>query len=450
MFKTVRMINSFKNYLNSKNCHIGTIGRAPIIIGLQVTTILLGTFIIWGLFFKIDSTVIAAGKIILDDDKKKIQHLEGGVIEEILVSEGQKVYKGQTLIRLSITNAKTSQDLLREQLIALKATKIRLEVERDGKSILDFSNLNNRFEKNEDINKILQSERELFVTRKKVIDEKVAILHQKIHQLSNQILALKSQHRAVSERIDLSKDELESLQKLYDENIISKTRYLEIKKQIAELSGNQGEYFANISKTKQAIAETDLEIINLNTQNNNDVIKELRETQSKIVDLSEKIHVAQDILNRTVIVAPQSGIVTGLKFHTKGGVIAPAAEVMDLIPQDDELIVEVKINPSDIDVVMNGLEARIRLTAYRSKIVPMLKGSVINVSADSFVEAGSNVAYFLARIRITDSELKTLADNVHLYPGMPVEAYIVTGSRTFFTYLFDPIIISTRKAFREE
>lgn len=190
-------------------------------------------------------------------------------------------------------------------------------------------------------------------------------------------------------------------------------------------------------------------IINLKTETKNQVIKDLQETQTKIVDLEERSRAANDILYRTVITAPQSGIINGLKFHTQGGVIPPNAEVMELIPQDDELIVEVKVNPQDIDVVVDGLPARVHLSAYRSKIVPLLKGRVINVSANSFEEQQTNSSYFLTRIRIDREELRHL-ENVRLYPGMPVEAYVVTGSRTFFQYLFDPITVSVRRSIREE
>ncbi len=452
--RIIKSIRLFKPHLEEdhQNEAMG-IAKKPIIIGLKAVVFLLGSFFIWGLVFQIDSTAISAGKIILDENKKTIQHLEGGVIEEILVAEGQKVYKGQTLIKLNETAAKANQEMLRKQLISLKASKIRLEVEMkvgaNNKEIPDFSGLINRFENNAEISKILNSENELFLSRKKSFGEKVDILNQKIKQLDEEIVALQAQIDAVSQRIAFAKNELKSLKKLYQEHIISKSRYLELQKQLSELSGNYGEYLANISKVKQTITETRMEIINLETENHSQVIKDLQEVQTKIVDLEERSRATGDVLNRTVIIAPQSGIINALKFHTTGGVIPPNAEVMELIPQDDELIVEVKVNPQDIDVVVNDLPAKVHLSAYRSKVVPLLKGKVINVSASSFEEQQTNSSYFLARIRINGDELKHLK-NVRLYPGMPVEAYIVTGSRTFFQYLFDPITVSVRRAIREE
>lgn len=448
--KIIKSIRLFKNHNEEEHQDESrNIAKKAISIGLKSVVFLLGSFCIWGFLFQIDSTAIAAGKIILDENKKTIQHLEGGVIEQILITEGQKVYKGQTLIKLNETLAKANQEMLKKQLIGLKASKIRLEAERDEKEILDFSGLVNRFESNLEITKILNGENELFLSRKKSLGEKVDILNQKIKQMDEEIAALQAQIDAVSQRIIFSKNELSSLKKLYQERIISKSRYLELQKQLSELSGNYGEYLANISKVKQTQAETQMEIVNLKTENNNQVIKDLQEVQTKIVDLEERNRATGDILHRTVIIAPQSGIINGLKFHTKGGVIPPNAEVMELIPQDDELIVEVKVNPQDIDVVVPDLVAKVHLSAYRTKIVPLLKGKVINVSANSFEEPQTNTSYFLARIRIDGEELRHL-ENVHLYPGMPVEAYVVTGSRTFFQYLFDPITTSVRRAIREE
>lgn len=425
------------------------IAKNPIRIGILSTIFLLGSFVIWGAVFKINSTVISSGKIILGENKKVIQHLEGGVIEEILIKEGQPVIQGQVLIKLNQTSSRTNQSILKKQLLALKASKIRLTAERDEKENLNLSGLIENFDNDPEVLKILKGEDDLFLTHKKSFTEKVNILNQKIKQMNDEIIALQSQVDAVSKKISYSQNELKSLQKLYNEKIVSKSRYIESQKQLAELKGNQGEYLANISKVKQTIAETQIEIINLKTENQNQIVKDLQDVQTKIVDLEERVKAATDVLQRTAIIAPQSGIVNGLKFHTIGGVIPPNAEIMELVPQDDELIAEVKINPTDIDSVLNGLPAKIRLSAYRSKIVPPIDGVVINVSANSFEEPQNGSSYFLARIRIDNTEIKKIKD-IRLYPGMPIEAYIISGSRTFFEYLFDPITTSVRKSIREE
>lgn len=426
------------------------IARKPIIIGMWATILLFGSFIIWGSTAEIYSTAIVGGKIVVDSNKKIIQHLEGGIIEEIYIKSGDKVNAGDRLIRLSETSAKANQELLTKQLFALKATKIRLMNERDNKKEIDFLEISQEYNQDQKFIKILDGELELFNIRKKSLSERIDILNQKKEQLKNEINGLKAQEKSATQRIIMLSEESKSLDQLYKDGIISRSRYLELKKKRVELEGNKGQYEANISKVNQAISETELEIANIKTENLNEILKELQEVQTKIADLKERIRASSDVLTRTLITAPVSGIINNLKYHTKGGVISPGAEILEIIPQDEELIVEVRVNPQDIDVVTIGLDSKVRLSAYKNKAVPMLAGKVTNVSADSFEDQQSGLSFFVARIKINDKQLSKLTHNVRLYPGMPVESYIVTGSRTFLKYLFDPITISMRRAFREE
>lgn len=425
------------------------IARKPIILGLWASCGLFGFFLLWSITARIDSTAIAPSKVVLNSNKKLIQHLEGGIIEEIFVRNGEKVRKGQPLIKLSETSAKANQELVKKQLFALKVTKIRLEGEVNQIALPDFSSVEFEYKNDVDFIKIIEGERNLFLSRTKSTDERVSILLQKIKQLNNEIVALQSQSKSVKERMSFAKEEAKSLDELYKDGIISRSRYLELKKQMSELQGSKGEYEANISKVRQAINETELEIANIKTEKMNEVIKELQEVKTKIADLEERVFASSDILQRTIIRAPQEGIVNDLKFHTKGGVIAPAGEILEIIPQDDELIIEAKVSPQDIDVVRVGLKAKVRLSAYKTKAVPMLKGEVIDVSADSFQDQVDGSYYFTARVKINEKEV-SLLKGVSLYPGMPAESHIITGSRTFMRYLFDPLFVSMNRAFREE
>lgn len=426
------------------------IARKPIIIGLWATLLLFGSFFIWSVTAQIYSTAIASGKVVLDSNKKIIQHLEGGIIEKIFVVNGDVVKKGDKLIRLSEASAKANQQLLNKQLFALKAAKLRLTAQRDNQKTLSFASLSQEYKDDLEFIKILDGERELFETRRKSLNERIDILNQKKGQLKNEIKGLKSQEVAVGSRIGMLGEESIALEQLYKDRIISRSRYFEIKKQKAELDGNQGQYQANISKVSQEINETELEITNIATEKLNETLKELQEVQTKIADLEERTRASSDVLTRTIITAPTSGIVNNLKYHTNGGVISAGAEILEIIPQDDKLIVEVKVNPQDIDIVHIGLESKIRLSAYRTKLVPLLKGEVINLSADSFEDQQSGTSFFIARIQINGDELQKLKQSVKLYPGMPVEGYIITGSRTFLQYLLDPITVSMQRAFREE
>jgi len=192
-----------------------------------------------------------------------------------------------------------------------------------------------------------------------------------------------------------------------------------------------------------------MEIINTKTEWLNSIVKDLQDTQNKINDMQERLTASSDVVARTNIIAPQSGIITNLRFHTKGGVIPANAPILDIIPQNDKLVAEVRVNPKDIDVVRDGLKAKIRLLAYRQREVPLLHAKVITVSADVYQDEASKTYFYKAKVEVDNNELNKLKD-VKLYPGMPVEVFIVTGSRTFFQYLFTPISDSMRKAFREE
>jgi HlyD family secretion protein len=458
------------------------IARKPILIGIWTVLALVFVSIVWGVFVKIDSAAVAMGTVVLDANRKTVQHFEGGIIDEILVDEGDVVESGQILIKLDETSSKAGLEVLKKQMFALQASKKRLEAERDRDTIrnVQFNPLEKEKESikkevkkedkkeiknedklnfsediftsniNEELSKIIEGEQKLFDTRNKTIDSQIDVLQQRIKQYDRQIDGLRAQEKSTSNRIVMARNELESSNQLYQRNIISETDYLAISKQVEELEGNKGEYISNIAKTKQAIGETEMEIINTKTEWLNSIVKDLQDTQSKINDLQERLTASSDVLARTNIIAQQSGIVTNLRFHTKGGVIPANAPVLDIIPQNDKLVAEVKINPKDIDVVSAGLKAKIRLLAYRQREVPLLHAKVINVSADVFQdEANGGVYYYKAKVEVNEKELSKLK-NVKLYPGMPVEVFIVTGSRTFFQYLFTPISDSMRKAFREE
>ena len=264
------------------------IAHKPIIIGMWATMLLFGSFLVWGSTAKIYSTAIANGKIVVDSNKKIIQHLEGGVIEEIYIKAGDNVKAGDKLLRLSETSAKANQELLNKQLFALKATKIRLLSERDSKKTLDLTELAKEYADDQEFIKILDGESELFNIRKKSLNERIDILTQKKAQLQNEINGLESQQIAVSSRIAMLSEESDSLDQLYKDGIISRSRYLELKKQKVELEGNQGQYEANIAKVNQAISETELEITNIKTEKLNEILKELQEVQTKIADLAER------------------------------------------------------------------------------------------------------------------------------------------------------------------
>lgn len=424
--------------------------RPTLLMGMWMVVIIFGVFGIWSAVAPIKSAAIAAGQVVLDSNRKTIQHLEGGIIAEIYVREGDIVKEGAPLVRLDDTAAKARLDLYRAQSIAARALTSRLLAERDNKTKIEFpDDLLAERESNPIVQENLDSQRRLFKTRRKNLEGKLAVMNQKVEQYKEEIEGLKSQKESATEQIKLLADELGGVRQLYKQKLVPKARLLALERTSSALAGQRGEYIAKISQAQQAIAESEISMINLKNEFLNEVVSDLKDAQVQVANLEEQMRASADTVSRIIIPAPIGGQVTGLKVHTIGGVIAPGEKLLDIVPKDDKLIVEVKLSTQDIDVVRPDLDAQVRLAAYRSRYVPPLHGKVVYVSADSFVEERSGIPYYTARIEIDLDQLKNL-ENVKLYPGMPTEAMIVTGSRSFLSYLLDPIKQSMNRAFRED
>lgn len=422
-----------------------------IMAGMVVVIGFFAIFMGWSVLAPIEKASIASGFVTLDSNKKTIQHLEGGIISAILVKDGQYVEEGQELIRMDETTAQARQGILESQKAAAEAAEARLIAERDGLEAVQFPDhlWEKRFET--DIFETLDGEQRLFETRKKALDGHIGVLQQKIKQFKDEIKGLQSQEIAARDQLALIEEEVTAVKKLVDLGQAPKPRLLALQRKKAELGGRRGEYIALIAKAKQAIAESELEIINVKNRQLNEVVDQLRQTQTKISDLDERARASKDVLDRIAITAPQSGVITGLKYHTVGGVITPGAVIMEIVPQDDILVVEAQVSPQDIDVVRAGLEAKVLLTAYKARNVDKLQGKVKSVSADRFVDEATGIPYFKAKIEIPEESVSIArSQGVELYPGMQAEVFIINGTRTLASYMISPITDTFRKAFREQ
>ena len=426
------------------------IARSPIVVGVVLMVALFGVFGLWSVLAPIDSAAIAPGKVVLDSNKKVIDHLEGGIIKEILVAEGQDVKEGQLLVRMDETAPKARMELYRGQFITAQAAEARLIAERDNLDEIQWpASLLEMKETYPDAALNLDSQQRLFESRKETLKGRIDVLGQKIKQHEEEIKGLEEQIDSGNEQLALLNEEISDVRFLLKSGNAPKSRLLALERRAAEIKGEKGERQAMISRAHQSINEAKIEIFNQQTEFQNDVMSQLRETQSKLSDLEEQLRTSEDVARRVEIRAPIAGQVTGLKVHTVGGAIPPGGVLMDIVPFDDKLIVEAKISPQDIDVVRKGLKARVRLVAYKSRKVPPVDGEVETVSADRFEDPRTGEIYFTARIAIDESELEPLED-VELSPGMPAEALIITGSRTLFGYLISPIRDSFNRSFRDQ
>lgn len=461
--KTITSLDKAVTFLSGgtqSSQDINRIIHKPLFIGGIVFLIFFGVCGTWAAFAPLKGAVIAQGQVISSSNRKTIQHLEGGIIKEILVTEGEEVKKGQPLIKLSTIAAKAQLTILQEKLAFLEATEVRLLAQRsDIKEIRFPPNLLNS--KDVQVQKVLANQRELFNSYKESFDGQIQILNKRIIELQNEVQGLEAQLKSAVEQDKVINEELTSKQQLLKDSHIIKSMVLDLKKQNAVIKGQIGGYTAQIAKTEQQITETQLQIINLRNNVKNKIIEELKENNSAIIDTQEKVHTMEDILNRDTITAPQDGVVNDLKFHTIGGVVPPASAILDIIPTNDDLIVKARISQRDIYAILTAqqrlqeqkhdaiLPTRIKITAFSSRRVGMLHGSMNYISPDVLTDQRTGMMYYSAKIVIPKTELKKL-HNLMLYPGMSAVVYITTQSRTLLDYLLTPITATIDSAFREK
>ncbi len=409
--------------------------------GLIALFIFFAIFLSWAIFAPIESASIADGTIVLDFNHKVIQHLEGGIIDDISVKEGQMVKEGEVLLYLHNTKAKSDQEIALKNLWAMKAQRERLLAEKEGRESLNskniFSEIGNFSSSDEaQLNEIISNQINLFESRRQKVSEETKSLESKIN-------SLKAQKNSSEQQLKILRKKLKMIRPLVKENNLPLVQQYDLEKQITEVSGNIKQFTADqISAEKQLHAYIHEDLAK--------VLDELKETEIEIVNLTNQLASAKDILGRLEIVSPTSGKVMNIKFHTVGAVIPPAGEIMTIVPQNDDLIIEAKVKPQDIDEVHQGLKTKIMLTAYKGKKVPKLDGLVLNVSPDIVISADGKESYFLARVKVDENDIKKLKNKIELYPGMPAQVFIITGSRSLISYLFTPISDAAYKAFREE
>ena len=421
----------------------------PLLAAAIIILVFFGGFGTWAALAPLDSAALAPGRVTVASNRKTIQHLEGGIVKNLLVKEGDAVAGGQILIQLDDTQSRARLDLLRSRYDKLMATEARLEAEQALVPGIRFQESLTARRDQPQVAKILNAEKALFESRRRSTEGRIRIFHKRIAQLNKEISGLQAQVAAEEEQLVLIADERASFEKLFKRGVVGKARLLKLKREEADLKGDRAEHLSLITKARQRIGETELEIIDLKNNVLNQVVGGLRDTQAELVEVSERLKAAEDILVRSDIRAPQAGVVMGLNVHTEAGVIAPGQRLLDIVPEDDTLVIEAQITPNDIDVVYAGLPAQVRLTAFKQRNTPMLDGKLTRVSADSFTDERSGASYFLARITIDAAQLKKL-DGRELYPGMGAEVMIKTGKRTTMDYILAPLTDSLRRAFRED
>ena len=424
------------------------VGR-PLLAAAVIILLFFGGLGTWAALAPLDSAALAPGRVTVAGNRKTVQHLEGGIVKELLVKEGDAVDGGQVLIQLDDTQARARLDLLHSRRDKLLATEARLMAEQVSAAEIVFP-MSISYRRHEpQVAKILDAEKALFEARKRSTQGRIHIFHKRIAQLKKEIAGLAAQVASKDEQLVVIEDERASFEILFKKGVVGKSRLLRLKREAADLKGERADHLSLMAKARQRIGETELEIIDLKNSVLNQVVGVLRDTQSELLDVRERLKAAEDIMVRTDIRAPQAGVVMGLNVHTETGVIAPGQHLLDIVPEDDTLVIEAQVALNDIDVVHAGLPAQVRLTAFKQRDTPLLDAELTRVSADSFTDERSGASYFLARVAINAAELRKL-EGRELYPGMGAEVMINTGTRTAMDYILAPLTDSLRRAFRED
>jgi len=423
--------------------------KRHLIVGLSVVILLAGGLGGWASTAQISGALIAPGSIVVESNVKKVQHPTGGVVGELRAHDGDLVKAGDVVVRLDDTVTKASLAIVTKNLDGLWARAARLEAEQRGLDKITFPPMLTDRASDPEVKAVMASEAKLFEVRVNGRTGQKAQLRERIVQLNEEIAGLSAQEKAKDQEIELVQKELTGVSDLYDKHLVQLSRLTTLQRDAARLSGERAQYIASRAQAKGKITETELQIIQVDKDVVSDVSKDLRETNDTIGEFVERKVTAEDQLRRVDIRAPQAGMVLQSSVHTVGGVITAGDAIMLIVPQADDLQVEAKVNPQDIDKLQLGQKTLLRLSAFNQRTTPELNGVVTRVSPDTTTDQRTGQPYYTIRVSMPPEEIQRLGD-VKLIPGMPVEAFVQTGDRTLLSYLIKPLSDQLMRAFREK
>jgi HlyD family type I secretion membrane fusion protein len=407
--------------------------------GLVAALILFGGFGGWATFAPIESAAVATGEIRVESHHRTVAHLEGGIVKDILVHDGDHVAAGQVLMHLSSIDSNATRRSLKDQQAILTAQLARLVAERDGAQHIAFpTSLLARQQSD-------HAATEAIGTQQKAFEARRSELQGAVGQYEAEIVGHRAQIAALDDQIRLFGNEIRDVSALLDRGLATRPRLSALNRDAAAAQGQKGSETAAIARAQEAIGD-------LKDKRASDIQADLSDTQDKLGQVEAKLQTASDVDDRKEVVAPATGRIVGMKVFTPGGVILPGAPILDIVPDADFRIIEARVQPRDISVVHTGLKAQVVLTAYKRRITPVLNATVTNVSSDSLVttDTMNHTEYYAAEVSIDPKDLARSTEHLVLYPGMPVEVMIVTGKRTMLEYLLQPIADSFRRSFRQE
>ncbi|KSV62373.1 HlyD family type I secretion periplasmic adaptor subunit [Ensifer sp. ENS03] len=417
-------------------------------LGYGTLVLILAGFGYWAATAPLSGAAVASGTITATGRNVLVQHLEGGIVSEIAVREGDAVARGQTLVVLDDTVARTQLNRLAKQWVALKAREARLAAERDGRRDLTIAIGNAPATMSAASRDLTEEQVKEFQTRLARFTSETVILQQRVESINDALDGLAAQKAAVEKQTQIVRSEAERKFNLLEKGLTNRTEYTQLLRVEADLLGQVGMLQAESSSSRTQVAEAREQIERLKTQRVEQAVTAMNEVKTGLADVEEQVEAARRVLERTVVKAPVDGVVVASVYNAVGSVVGPGEKIMEILPTGD-LVVDARIHPQDIDVVHVGQPARVRLSALNTSLTPEVSATVAHVSADRLTDPATREPYYRAVLRL-DTPLPPGVRMEQLHPGMPIDAFIELGDRTFLEYLIRPISDSYRRAFAGE
>jgi HlyD family secretion protein len=402
----------------------------------------------WAMFAPLDSAVVARGVVGVESNQKRIQHPSGGVVSSILVRDGDRVAMGQSLFALDETQWRASLRVLTNQWIWLKAREARMIAERDNRRQFELPPDMKELQDDPAVRQALASERALLMSRSAAQNGLERQLRERLAQAGREQSALMEMARGRAREREYLSKELGGIEHLYKKGLATTNRLVSLQRDMTRLKADQVQLQADAERTASRSGEIELELLRRASERQTELVDALRDVQSRIAEIEEKRLAAQDSLSRAVVRAPQSGVVIGSALHTVGGVISPGETAMRIVPDGDNLVIEARVAPREIDRIAVGGQASVKLLAGNQRTASQLPGEVIHISADQARDERTGESYFLVRIGLDREEAKRMT-GVGLQPGMMAEAFIGAGARTPMEYILQPVTDQFARAMRE-
>ncbi|MBB3949421.1 HlyD family type I secretion periplasmic adaptor subunit [Aureimonas jatrophae] len=423
--------------------------RKPILLGSGIVAVFIVGLGIWAAFAPLSGAVLATGVVKVEDSRKVVKNRDGGIVAQVLVRDGQHVDQGDILLRMDDVQARSAYEVYDNQYMNLLARRARFTAESKGLDQISFPAEVTERRDDPSIEQLMLDQTILFDTRRQSLDTQVEILQQRVSQLNTRISGYEVQIASINRQQELIEEEKEGVASLLKKGLAPKTQVLALERASVDLGGQTGSLKAQIAEARETQGEAQMQINRLRQDRLSEANQGISDVQSEMANIVPRLQSARATLALTEVRAPATGTVLGLTQFTNGGVVGAGERILDIVPDDTQLIVQAMIKPEDIAKIEPNMVANVKLTAYNQHVTPAAEGKILRVSPDRLTTE-NGTAYFTADVEVSPTSLAHMAGDVRLYPGMPAEIVVPTGSRTALDYILSPISQSMDRAFREE